>query len=201
MVFIFFCVSGVLGSMSRHPSLTTREAEPQATRPLATDTSLIAATLTGYPGAVVVIANDWPFFYDLNSLREAGREFERRIVNVVRTLSDSKESAVLDFMNGRAEPFIVIASQDFEFTEKTAGKCIHIDDKHGFNDVAHGRLQEQLRAFGERALRPLSEDEIMRASISTRDLRRAQKLFLPTCSSNDRTFRRELRSRLMRRSQ
>lgn len=193
MVFIFFCVSGVLGPMRHHPSLTTREGEPKAIRPLDVDTTLIADALDAYPGAAVVIANDWPFYYDLEGLRGAGGEFERLIVNVVRTLGGTKQEAVLDFMTGRTEPFIVIASQDFEFTEKTASVRIDIDHKNGFDDAARVSLLQHLRALGEPAQKPLSEDDVLRASVSGRDLRRAQKLFLPLCASNDAAFQRELR--------
>lgn len=199
MVYIFFCVSGVLGLIEHHPSLTTREGEPKASRPLEADTSLIAGVLDAYPGGVVVIANDWPFYYDLASLREAGGEFERRIVNVVRTLSGSKEEAILDFMAGRAEPFVVIASPDFEFTEQTASVRIDIDHKSGFHDAARASLLLRLHALGDHASNPLSEDDLLRATVSSRDLRRAQKLFSPLRAGSDAAFQHKLRLLIARR--
>lgn len=193
MVYIFFCVSGVLGPMNLHPSLTTREGEPNASRPLEADASLIGGVLDAYPGAVVVIANDWPFYYDLESLRVAGGEFERRIVNVVRTLGGTKEEAVLDFMAGRTESFVVIASQDFEFTEQTASVRIDIDDNRGFDDAARENLLQHLLALGQHASNPLSEDDALRATVSNRELRHARKLFHPIRAGNDSAFQGALR--------
>jgi hypothetical protein len=193
MVFIFFSLSGALGPMVHHPSLTTREGKPGASRLLEADTSRIAEVLDAYPGAVVVIANDWPFYYDLAKLREAGREFERRIVNVVRTVGGSKEDAILDFMACRAEPFIVLASRDFEFTERTASVRVDIDDNNGFDDAARENLLHHLRPLGLHASNPLSEDDALRATVSNRELQRAQKLFHPIRAGNDSAFQGALR--------
>ncbi|MFP3675423.1 hypothetical protein SB724_21650, partial [Bacillus sp. SIMBA_031] len=78
---IFFCVSGVIGAIDRHPSITTRENEPEASRSLESYASLFARTIEPFPGALVVIANDWPLLYDLEVLRQECAAFAQRIVN------------------------------------------------------------------------------------------------------------------------
>ncbi|MFM0091778.1 hypothetical protein PQR46_33315 [Paraburkholderia sediminicola] len=193
MVLVFFCVSGVLGSMRKHPSLTTREGEPKASRSLGADMALLAEALAAHPGAVVVIGNDWPFYYDISTLRAACGESGRHIVNVVRTLGDTKELALLDFMSSRAEPFVVIASPDFEFTELTASRRIDVNRQHGFDDEAHARLIEHLHTLGEHASNPLSDDDMLRATVGSRDLRRAQKYISPIRAGNDAAFQSSLR--------
>ncbi len=193
MVFVFFCVGGVLPPMRRHPSLMTREGAPEATRELEVDALLLTRTLVPYPGAVIVVANDWPFYYDLEELRSS-REFGRRIVNVVRTLGSTKESAVLDFMSGRAEPFIVIASPDFEFTKLTDSRRIDVGLEQGFDEEAQVSLLEHLRLLGEQATNPLSEDDMLRATVGSRDLRRARKYISPIRASGDVAFQHKLRS-------
>ncbi|WP_156126776.1 hypothetical protein [Burkholderia sp. 9120] len=192
MVFVFFCVGGVLPPMRRHPSLATRDGAPQATRTLETDALLLARTLESYSGAVIVIANDWPFYYDLEELRSS-REFGRRIVNVVRTLGSTKESAVLDFMSGRAEPFIVIASPDFEFTYLTETRRIDVGIEQGFDEEAQVSLLEHLRLLGEQATNPLTEDDMLRATVGSRDLKRARKYISPIRAGDDVAFQRKLR--------
>jgi hypothetical protein len=193
MVFVFFCVGGVLPPMCRHPSLTTREGVPEATRVLEADALLLARTLAPYPGAVIVVANDWPFYYDLEGLRSS-REFGRCIVNVVRTLGSTKESAVLNFMSARAEPFIVIASPDFEFTELTDSRRIDIDLEQGFDEEARVCLLEHLNTLGEHASNSLSEDDMLRATVGSRDMRRARKYLSSIRASGDVAFQRKLRS-------
>lgn len=193
MVFVFFCVSGVLGPMRRHPSLTTRESEPEVSRSLEADMALVARALNAYPGAVVVIGNDWPFYHDVSTLRAACGELGRRIVNVVRTLGGTKEAAVLDFMSGRAEPFVVIASVDFEFTELTASRRIDVSLEHGFDDEARACLIERLHTLGQHASNPLSDDDMLRATVGSRDLRRAQKYISSVRAGGDVSFQRKLR--------
>ncbi|WP_454808390.1 hypothetical protein [Paraburkholderia fungorum] len=194
MVFVFFCIGGVLGPMHPHASLTTRENVPEATRSLEADVSLLGRTLDAFPGVVVVVGNDWPFYYDIGLLRRECREFGRRVVNVVKTLGGSKEQAVLDFMYGRAEPFIVIASPDFEFTELTASRRIDVDLEHGFDDEARAGLLEHLNTLGAYASNPLSEDDMLRATVGSRDLRRARKYISPIRASGDVAFQHKLRS-------
>ncbi len=193
MVFVFFCIGGVFPPMCRHPALTMREGMPHATRLLEADALLLARTLEAYPGAVIVVGNDWPFYYDLESLRSS-REFGRRIVNAVRTLGSTKESAVLDFMSSRAEPFIVIASPDFEFTDVTDSRRIDVGLEQGFDEKARESLVEHLRMSGEHATNPLSEDDMLRATVGSRDLRRALKYISPIRASYDVAFQRRLRS-------
>ncbi|WP_429253974.1 hypothetical protein [Paraburkholderia sp. GAS334] len=171
----------------------TREGAPEATRELEVDALLLTRTLVPYPGAVIVVANDWPFYYDLEELRSS-REFGRRIVNVVRTLGSTKESAVLDFMSGRAEPFIVIASPDFEFTQLTDSRRIDVGLEQGFDEEAQVSLLEHLRLLGEQATNPLSEDDMLRATVGSRDLRRARKYISPIRASGDVAFQHKLRS-------
>ena len=192
MVFVFFCVGGVLPPMCRHPSLTMREGASEATRGLEADARLLARTLAPYPGVVIVVANDWPFYYDLDELRSS-LEFGRRIVNVVRTLGSTKEAGVLDFMSGRAEPFIVIESPDFEFTELTDSSRIDVDPKQGFDKKARARLLEHLSTLGDHASNPISEEDMLRATVGSRDLRRAQKYIAPIRAGEDVSFQRKLR--------
>lgn len=194
MVFVFFCISGVWGPMRRHPSVTTRETEPEAVRSLEADTILMAKTLRAYPGAVVVVGNDWPFYYDLASLRSASNPFGGRIINVVRTLGGTKEAAVLGFMSGRTEPFVVVASKDFEFTDLTNGQRIDVGLEQGFNEQARASLLKHLSQLGTQATNPLSEDDVLRATVDSRDLRRAHKYLPLLRASGDAEFQRKLRS-------
>lgn len=193
MVFVFFCVSGVLPPMCRHPSLTTREGAPRMARGLESDALLLARTLDPYPGAVIVVANDWPFYFDLKVLRTS-REFGRRIVNVVRTLGSTKEAGVLDFMAGRAEPFVVISSSDFEFSDLTNSKRIDVDPVRGFDQEACVVLNEYLSELGEHASSPLSENDMLRATVGNRDLRRALDFMSRIRANDDAAFQRKLRS-------
>ncbi|WP_244138119.1 hypothetical protein [Burkholderia vietnamiensis] len=121
MVLLFFCISGVLGAIDRHPSITTRENEPEATRSLESDARLFAQAIEPFPGALVVIANDWPLLYDLEFLRQEFALLGPRIVNSVKILGGTKEESILKFMSSRSEPYVVVTSSDFEFSEGTMG--------------------------------------------------------------------------------
>ncbi|WP_322024356.1 hypothetical protein [Burkholderia sp. BCC1977] len=174
MVLIFFCVSGVLGAIDRHPSITTREDAPKATRSLESDARLFAKAIAPFPGAVVVIANDWPLLYDLEFLRQECASFGQRIVNSVRVLGGAKEDSILTFMSSRSEPYAVVASSDFEFSEVTAGRRVNVDLQAGFDEVAADRLRVLLEEHGEAAQRPASADDIMRATAGNPWMRRVQ---------------------------
>jgi hypothetical protein len=137
----FFCMSGVLGSMHRHPSLTTRENVPEGTRPSEADVLLLAGTLSEYLRTVIVVGNDRPFNYDLGSLWEADRGFGRRVANAFNTLGSSTVQVVLDFMTTRIEPFVVLASPDFEFTHRTSSSRIDLDQERGFDEAARAALE------------------------------------------------------------
>ncbi|MGF6410050.1 hypothetical protein [Paraburkholderia sp. MM5482-R1] len=192
MVFIFFCVSGVLGSMSRHPSLTTRENAPEATRSLEKDVLRLGRTLSTYPGAVIVVGNDWPLCYDFRNLREAGHEFGRRVVNVLNTVGSTKEQAVLDFCANRHDPFVILASQDFEFSHRTASSRIDVDQQRGFDETARAALEVHLRGFGACATDTLSDDDILRATVGTYALRKARDIKSPIRANEDAAFQRRL---------
>lgn len=188
MVIVFFCISGVLGPMRRHPSLTTRESAPAASRSLDADASLLATTLSAYPGAVVVVGNDWPFYYDVELIRRACAELGLPVVNVVKTLGGTKEDAVVDFMSGRSEPFIIVASQDFEFSENTASRRIDVDRQGGLDEMASAALAERLLAVRDHALSPLSDDDMLRARIGRYATRRARSYISNIRATEDSKF-------------
>lgn len=192
MVFVFFCVSGVLGSMSRHPALTTYENAPEATRSLERDVLLLGRTLSAYPGTVIVVGNDWPLYYDLRNLREAGHGFGRRVVNVLNTVGGTKEQSVLDFLANRDDPFVILASRDFEFTHRTASSRIDVDQERGFDEITRAALEVHLRGFGTRATTPLSDDDILRATVATVALRKARNFGSPLRAHQDVAFQRRL---------
>ncbi|MET3246367.1 hypothetical protein ABIE53_003112 [Burkholderia sp. OAS925] len=194
MVYIHFCVSGVLGTLGTHSPVTTREGEIAATRSLERDVLLLANTLKAYPGAVVVIGNDWPFSYDLEKVRRASRPFGQRVVNVVNTIGSTKEAAVLDFMEGRNDLFLIVASNDYEFSELTVAQRIDVDHKSGFDEAARVQLEARLDALKEDVTRPLSDDEVLRASVSRSALRRARRYIAPMRAAEDLQFQRSLRS-------
>lgn len=175
MILLFFCISGVLGKIDRHPSITTRENEPEATRSLESDARLFAQAIAPFPGAVVVIANDWPLVYRLEFLRHECVPFGQRIVNSVRIFGGTKEDAVLAFMASRSEPYAVVASSDFEFSDVTAKNRVPVGLDAGFDDDAVDRLRRILEGYGEEAKRPLSADEALSATINNPMLRRMQK--------------------------
>ncbi|WP_438326965.1 hypothetical protein [Burkholderia pseudomallei] len=164
MVLLFFCVSGVLGAMRQHPSITTRDNEPVTTRSLEADARLLAQTIEPYPGALVVVANDWPLFYDLKFLRQHCHELGQRIVGAVRMVGDSKESSVLEYMVRRPYPFVVVASEDFEFGEATAANRIDVNPAVGFDLQVAGRLHILLNECGEDATRPVSDEDVLQVA-------------------------------------
>lgn len=180
MVFVFFCLSGVLGGLRRHPSVTTREDEPEATRSLESDVRLFAQTITPFPGAAVVIANDWPLLYDLEFLRQECAPIGQRIMNSVRVLGGTKEESISTFMSSRSEPYIVVTSPDFEFSEATSGARVNIGLEVGFDEKASDRLRALLDEYGEAARRPVSTDDVMRAKVGNPWMRRVQS-YLAHC--------------------
>lgn len=164
MVLLFFCVSGVLGAMRQHPSITTRDHEPVSTRSLEADVRLLAQTIEPFPGALVVIANDWPLFYDLKFVRQNCHELGQRIVGAVRMVGDSKESSVLQYMVRRPYRFAVVASKDFEFGEATAPNRIDVNPEVGFDLHVSAQLHILLSECGEDATRPVSDDDVLRVA-------------------------------------
>ncbi|MFL9964653.1 hypothetical protein PQR02_27025 [Paraburkholderia sediminicola] len=192
MVYIFFCVSGVLGPMNRHPSLTTRENSPESCCSLERDVQLLGEALSAYPGAVIVVGNDWPLYYDLKTLRQADSGFGRRVLNVLNTIGSTKEQAVFDFMANRNEPFVILASQDFEFSHRTGSSRIDVDHERGFDDTARAALESHLRGFGAPATDALSDDDILRATVATAALRTARNFKFPLRANQDAAFQRRL---------
>lgn len=180
MILLFFCISGVLGEIDRHPSITTRENVPEATRSLESDARLFAQTIAPFPGAVVVIANDWPLVYRLEFLRHECVPFGQRIVNSVRVLGGTKEESISTFMSSRSEPYIVVTSPDFEFSEATSGARVNVGLEVGFNEEASDRLRVLLEEYGEAARRPVSTDDVMRAKVGNPWMRRVQS-YLAHC--------------------
>lgn len=174
MVLLFFCVSGVLGAIDRHPAITTREDEPAATRSLDADALLFAQTIEPFPGVLVVIANDWPLLYDVEFLRRECAPFAQRIVNSVRILGGTKEEAVLGFLSALSAEYAVVASPDFEFSDVTAARRVNVDSQFGFDAGAADRLRVLLEKAGEAATHPVSTEDIMRASAGNPWVRRLQ---------------------------
>ncbi|VBT21813.1 Uncharacterised protein [Burkholderia pseudomallei] len=174
MVLVFFCVSGVLGAIDRHPAITTRENEPAATRSLESDASLFARAIEPFAGALVVIANDWPLFYDLEFLQQECVPFAQRIVNAVKVLGGTKEEAVLGFLSSLSTEYVVVASPDFEFSEVTAARRVNVDSQLGFDADAADRLRVLLEKAGEAATHPVSTDDIMRATAGNPWVQRLQ---------------------------
>lgn len=174
MVLLFFCVSGVLGAIDRHPSITTRENEPAATCSLESDARLFAQTIEPFPGALVVIANDWPLLYDLKFLKQECTPFGARIVNSVRVLGGTKEDAIQKFMSSRSAEYVVVASADFEFSAVTAGRRVNVSANAGFDDEAADRLRVLLEECGEAATRPVSNDDVMKATVGNPWMQRVQ---------------------------
>ncbi|KGS85533.1 hypothetical protein X947_2653 [Burkholderia pseudomallei MSHR7334] len=174
MVFVFFSISGVLSALDRHPSITTRENEPAATRSLESDAYLFAETIEPFPGALVVIANDWPLLYDLEYLRQECAPFAQRIVNAVKVLGGTKEEAILGFLSSRSAEYVVVTSPDFEFSEVTAARRVNVDSQLGFDAGAANRLRVLLEEAGEAATHAVSTDEVMSATAGNPWVRRLQ---------------------------
>ena len=180
MVFVFFSVSGVLGGLCRHPSITTRESEPEATRSLESDARLFAQTIEPFPGALVVIANDWPLLHDLEFLRQECAPFAQRIANSVRIIGGTKEESILKFMTSRSDPYVVVASSDFEFSEETVRRRINVGVDAGFDKGAADRLRVLLEECGEAAQKPVSTEDVMRATAGNPRMQRVQS-YLAHC--------------------
>ncbi|QQJ96420.1 hypothetical protein JG536_28140 (plasmid) [Burkholderia ambifaria] len=196
VVLLFFCVSGVLGAIRRHPSITTRDNEPVYTRSLESDARLLAQTIEPFPGALVVIANDWPLFYDVTFLRRHCVGFGRRIVNSEKSLGSAKEESILSFMSNRHDPYIVVASTDFEFSEVTASNRVDVRLDMGFDNEAAKNLHERLVELGDAASRPVSSDEVLRAMVGGNTLRRLGSYTAPLRADGDRQFQARLKELL-----
>lgn len=164
MVLLFFCVSGVLGEIRRHPSITARDNKPGSTRSLESDTRLLAQTVEPFPGALIVIANDWPFFYDLKSLRQHCPSFSERIVSAVRMVGDTKEESILEYMATRPCRYVVVASNDFEFGEATAESRVDVNPEVGFDLHAADQLHILLNECGEAAAKPVSNEDVLQVA-------------------------------------
>lgn len=194
MVYVFFCVSGALGTLNLNLSVSKRHGAEANVRLLDRDVALLTKTLRAFAGVVVVAGNSWPFYYDLESIRQAFSELGSRVVNVVKTLADKQEEAVLDFMSNRSEPFIVLASPEFEFSALTESRRVDIDTRFGFDEAACSALLAQLRAVGEPAIRALSYDDMLRATVSGYALRRAKRMLSCTHAREDVQFQHSLRT-------
>jgi hypothetical protein len=160
VVLLFFCVSGVLGPIRRHLPITTRDNESGSARSLESDARLLAKTIEPFPGALAVIANDWPFFYDLKFLRQHCASFGERIVSAVRMVGGTKEESVLEFMTTRPYRYVVVASHDFEFGEATAANRVDVNPEVGFDLHASAQLHLLLNECGEAATRPVSNEDV-----------------------------------------
>ncbi|WP_082263079.1 hypothetical protein [Burkholderia pseudomallei] len=196
MVIVFFCISGVLGKMRRHPSITTRDSEAAPLRSLDTDSLLFGTTIDSFPGVVVVVANDWPLNYGLSILRQECAPFGHRIVNSVKLVGGTKEDCILTFMASRSEPYAVVASSDFEFSEVTAEERVNVRLDAGFDDDAVDRLRRILEGYGEEAKRPLSADEVLSATVNNPMLRRMQKYVTASQAARELNPHRQLAKEL-----
>lgn len=194
MVYVFFCVNGTLSTLNLNFSVPKRSGATAQMRPLEVDVSLVTETLRAYPGAVLVPGNSWPFHYSLDSLQDAFSALGHRVVNFVSTLADKQEEAIFDFMLNRSEPYIILASDEAEFSRRTAMRRVHVDIEFGFNKSTQSTLVAHLRAIGEPALQPLSYDDMLRATVSGHALRRAHRLRSRMHASEDVDFQRSLRS-------
>lgn len=188
MVFVFFSVSGVLGAIDRHPAITTRENEPAATRSLESDARLFAQTIEPFPGALVVIANDWPLLYDLKFLKQECTPFGPRIVNSVRILGGTKEDAIQKFMSSRSAEYIVVASTDFEFSDETGGRRVNVGLQAGFDKRTADRLRTLLEEYGDAARSPASPDDVMKATSGNPWMQRVQSYLAHGRQQNFRMF-------------
>lgn len=163
-------------------------------RRLESDVSLLTETLCDYPGVAIVVGNAWPFHYSLDSLRQAFSTLGRRVTNFVSTMAYRQEEAILDFMNGRTEPYVVVASTESEFSKLTNARRVDVDMHLGFNDSAQSALVGQLRAIGEPAIRELAFDDMLRATVSGHALRRASRMLSLVHATDDVEFQWRLRS-------
>ncbi|MGF6370881.1 hypothetical protein OKW40_003631 [Paraburkholderia sp. RAU6.4a] len=194
MVYVFFCVSGALGPLNLNICVSKSQGTMANLRQLDRDVALLTKTLRAYPGAVIVAGNSWPFYYDFESIRQAFSELGSRVVNAVKTLADRQEEAVLGFMSNRAEPFVVLASPEFEFSNLTESRRVDVDTRFGFDEAARSALLAQMRDVGEPAIRPLSYDDMLRATVSGLALRRTKRMLSRLHASEDVQFQQSLRS-------
>lgn len=188
MVLVFFSISGVLGAIDRHPSITTREDAPEATRSLESDARLFAKAIAPFPGALVVIANDWPLLYDLEFLRQECAPFGQRIVNSVRVVGGTKEEQISTFMASRSAEYVVVASTDFEFSAVTAARRVNVGVDAGFDEEAAYGLRALLEEHGEAAEKPATTDDVMRATSGNPWMQRVQRYLAHGRQQNFRMF-------------
>jgi hypothetical protein len=158
--------------------------------------SALAAALERFPGAVLVVGNDWPLLYDIETVRATCSTLGRRIVNGLNVLSDTKEQAVLDFMSTRPEPYLVIASSGFEFSEITSSKRINVEGSTGFDSAAQTVLVSRLQEIGYLALRRVTSAEMLDAMSSSRHLARARQYAAALYAAQDEKFQVALQSLL-----
>ncbi|WP_168664489.1 hypothetical protein [Paraburkholderia sp. SG-MS1] len=196
MVYVFFCMSGALGPLRPYCIVPKSHGEKANMRSLEGDVLRLEASLSDFPGAVIVAGNAWPLYYDLESIRQAFARLGSRVVNVVSTLADRKEEAVLDYMSNRSEPYVVLASPEFEFSSRTDERRIDVDGQRGFDQDAQSALRARLRSIGDPAARPLTKDDILQATASALALRRASRILSRVRASEDSQFQRSLRALL-----
>lgn len=194
VVYVFFYVSGTLGPLSLNSTVPMREGAQVSIRPLEGDVSRLTKTLGDYPGAVIVAGNPWSLHFDLEAIQLAFSRLGGRVVNMVNALADRQEQAVADFMLNRSDPYIILASPEFEFSAFTESRRIDIDSKVGFGEAACCALIAHLCSIGEPATRPLSYDDMLRATATGHALRRANRMLSRMHASEDVDFQRILRA-------
>ncbi|MEX3999797.1 hypothetical protein AB4Y38_12960 [Paraburkholderia sp. EG285A] len=194
MVYVFFCVSGALDTLNLNFSVPKCHGGMANMRRLESDVSLLRETLRDYPGVVIVAGSAWPFHYSLDSLRQAFSELGQRVVNFISTLADRQEEAIFDFISYRSEPYVILASKEAEFSKLTDSRRVDVDMQLGFNESTQSALVAHLRTIGEPAIRPLSYDDMLRATVSGQALRRAKRMLSRMNAREDIQFQHSLRT-------
>jgi hypothetical protein len=176
MVLLFFCISGVLGSLTKLPLGSPRGGVRQQGRNLASDVDLLAQTLRRYPGVLVVIGNDWPLATSIDVLRSELTRLHPKVADVLDRGEKTTEEAILEHAAEKGVPYAVLASPGFAFTKRTANVRVDVTEESGLDSEAADRLEVLLTSFGGQATSYVTLKEF-RESTFYQDPRQVGKAF------------------------
>ncbi|VWC31789.1 hypothetical protein BLA23254_06393 [Burkholderia lata] len=94
----------------------------------------------------------------------------------------------MSFMTNRTDPYIIVASKDFEFSDATVSNRVDVRAEVGFDSEAARNLHKRLLELGDAATRPVSNDEVLRAMVGGNTLRRLSSYTGPLRADCDLQF-------------
>ncbi|WP_413196781.1 hypothetical protein [Pararobbsia alpina] len=196
MVYVFFCIDGVLSDLPEHRPLTRRDGIIDSSGRPDADLLALMTAVEDIPGVVVVVGNDWPCAYEIHTIRTTCAALGRRIVNGLMDSSAAQEQSVLSFMSTRPEPYLVVAPPDFGFCEIPPSRRIDFHEGIGFDSEAQSALISRLREIGYLAVRRVTRAQELGAMPGGQPLERARQNASALHAKQDEKFQLALQSLL-----